>query len=302
MSLLEHIYKKVLTEARASENKINQAIDRHNLVMIRYNTHGERVAMANRLCGVFAYGTTKAGNPCIRVFEYEGDTTTFVPGWKLIRLDRIINWYDTKRTFSQPPQLFNPEGDNSMSMVYKVAKFDGLSSMGIPQGTKPTTASNVKTGQNPKQTQKLATDAKKAQQGLKPFAKDTTEPSNTPKTAQDVTRTKERVGLGTKYADKPIRKTDTENAMDYLRKQLEKPEKIDLSNFNRQPQGKTPYSTTQNVKQASPTAQQPMQRQGAGQQYADKPIRKTDTENAMDYLRKQLENPEKIDLDRIPRR
>lgn len=305
MSLLGRIYKKVLQEARASENKIEQAIDRHNLVIIRYNTHGEHVAMANRLCGVFAYGTTKAGNPCIRVFEYEGDTTTFVPGWKLIRLDRILAWFPTKRTVSSPPNdLFNPNGDNSMSMVYKVAKFDGIPNTTIPQGTKPTTASSVKTGQTKQQQQKQNTDFKKAQQGLKPYTQQAqTTPSNEPKTVQNtVTKTKERLGLGGKYADKPTMKTDTENAMDYLRRQLDNPQKIDLSKFNRKPQGNTTYNTTQNVKQSTPTAQQPMQRQGIGQQYANKPFRKTDTENAMDYLRKQLENPEKIDLNKIPKK
>ena len=295
MSLLGRIYKKVLQEARASENKIEQAIDRHNLVIIRYNTHGEHVAMANRLCGVFAYGTTKAGNPCIRVFEYEGDTTTFVPGWKLIRLDRILAWFPTKRTVSSPPNdLFNPNGDNSMSMVYKVAKFDGVPSTTIPQGTKPTTASSVKTGQTKQQQQKQNTDFKKAQQGLKPYTQQAqTTPSNEPKTVQKASNgTKERLGLGTKYADKPTMKTDTENAMDYLRKQLDNPQKIDLSKIGKQ----------QNVKQANPTAQQPMRRQGVGQQYANKPFRKTNTENAMDYLRKQLDNPEKIDLNKIPKK
>jgi nucleoid DNA-binding protein len=295
MSLLGRIYKKVLQEARASENKIEQAIDRHNLVIIRYNTHGEHVAMANRLCGVFAYGTTKAGNPCIRVFEYEGDTTTFVPGWKLIRLDRILAWFPTKRTVSSPPNdLFNPNGDNSMSMVYKVAKFDGVPSTTIPQGTKPTTASSVKTGQTKQQQQKQNTDFKKAQQGLKPYTQQAqTTPSNEPKTIQNTTTgTKERLGLGTKYANKPTMKTGTENAMDYLRQQLDNPQKIDLSKIGKQ----------QNVKQANPTAQQPMTRQGVGQQYANKPFRKTDTENAMDYLRKQLDNPEKIDLNKVPKK
>lgn len=295
MSLLGRIYKKVLQEARASENKIEQVIDRHNLVIIRYNTHGEHAAMGNRLCGVFAYGTTKAGNPCIRVFEYEGDTTTFVPGWKLIRLDRILAWFPTKRTVSSPPNdLFNPNGDNSMSMVYKVAKFDGVPSTTIPQGTKPTTASTVKTGQSKQQQQKQNTDFKKAQQGLKPYTQQTqTTPSNEPKTVQNTTTgTKERLGLGAKYADKPTMKTDTENAMDYLRKQLDNPQKIDLSKFGKQ----------QNVKQANPTAQQPIPKQGVGQQYANKPFRKTDTENAMDYLRKQLDNPEKIDLNKIPKK
>jgi hypothetical protein len=305
MSLFGRIYKKVLQEARASEGKIEQAIDRHTLVVIRYNTHGEHVAMANRLCGVFAYGTTKAGNPCIRVFEYEGDTTTFVPGWKLIRLDRILAWFPTKRTVSSPPNdLFNPNGDNSMSMVYKVAKFDGVPSTTIPQGTKPTTASSVKTGQTRQQQQKQNTDLKKAQQGLKPYTQQIqTEPSNEPKTVQNTaTGAKERVGLSTKYANKPTMKTDTENAMDYLRKQLNNPEKIDLSKFNRGTRNKTSYSTAQNVKQANPTAQQPMTRQGVGQEHENKPIMKTDTENAIDYLRKQLENPEKIELDKIPKK
>lgn len=305
MSLLGRIYKKVLQEARASENKIEQAIDKHNLVIIRYNTHGEHVAMANRLCGVFAYGTTKAGNPCIRVFEYEGDTTTFVPGWKLIRLDRILAWFPTKRTVSSPPNdLFNPNGDNSMSMVYKVAKFDGVPSTTIPQGTKPTTTSAIKTGTNQQQKQKQETDLKKAQQGLTPYTQQTqTTPSNTPKTVQNTaTGTKERLGLGSKYADKPTMKTDTETAMDYLRKQLDNPQKIDLSKFNRKQQGNTAYNATQNVKQANPTAQQPITKQGLTQQYVNKPFKKTETENAMDYLRKQLENPEKIDLSKIPKK
>jgi hypothetical protein len=191
-----------------------------------------------------------------------------------------------------------------MSMVYKVAKFDGVPSTTIPQGTKPTTASTLKTGQTRQQKQKQETDLEKAQQGLKPYTQQAkTSVSNEPKTVQNTaTGTKERLGLGTKYANKPIMKTDTENAMDYLRKQLNNPEKIDLSKFNRGTQNKTPYSTTQNVKQANPTAQQPMTRQGVGQQYTNKPIMKTDTENAMDYLRKQLENPEKLDLSRIPKK
>lgn len=106
-----------------SSNKINLAIDRHKIVVIRYNTHGEDEARGNRHCGVFAYGTTKAGNDCIRVYEYKGDTTSFVPGWKLIRIDRIISWHETSKTYDEAPDGFNTTGDNSMSSVYKVAEF-----------------------------------------------------------------------------------------------------------------------------------------------------------------------------------
>ena len=280
MGLLETIYKRVLDEARASENKINQAIDRHQLVIIRYNTHGEHIAMANRLCGVFAYGTTKAGNPCIRVFEYEGDTSTFVPAWKLIRLDRILAWYPTKRTYDSPPGNadlgeFNPNGDNSMSMVYKVAQFDGTPTP-IPQGTQPKTASSVKGGQ--RQSQKQSYDLKKAQDGLKPYQTSTDTHSNEPKTAQDVKGQQQK----------------QPSAMDYLRNRL--------GTQQQQAQMQPSYSPTQNVKQTQPTAQKPLERQGLEGEYANKPLRKTDTENAMDYLRKQLENPEKIDLAKVPRK
>lgn len=274
MGLLGYIYKRVLNEAKASEDKINRAIDKHSLIMIRYNTHGEHVAMANRLCGVFAYGTTKKGNPCIRVFEYEGDTTTFVPGWKLIRIDRIINWYDTKRSFSEPPQLFNPEGDNSMAMVYKIARFDN----------EPYTTQS----QQPKQQTNIRREPQQ------PKIKPTTSTVPTP-----TAKPKDRRGLSTQYADKPLRKTDTENAMDYLRKQLENPEKIDLSKIGQRTSG---TNKTPNVIQATPVAQQPIERQGVSPQYADKPLKKTDTENAMEYLRKQLENPETIDLSSVPKK
>lgn len=308
MNWFGQICRQVIEEAKASEGKINQAIDKHRLVVIRYNTHGDWIATANRLCGVFAYGTTKRGNPCIRVFEYQGDTSTFVPGWKLIRLDRIISWHETRQTVDAPPDVpgtgdFNPNGDNSMSMVYKVAKF-GDTPVEVPTSNQPTTATNVKTGSTQKQTAQSQDTVKKMKDGLKPYIQSTEQtPSNEPKTAQDVKGNKERVGLGTKYADKPKMKTDTENAMDYLRRQLDNPEKIDLSKFNRQqPKKQTPYTATQNVQQAKPTAQQPLNRPGVGSQYANKPLRKTDTENAMDYLRKQLENPERLDLSRIPKR
>ncbi|MBP5723698.1 MAG: hypothetical protein J6X18_09030 [Bacteroidales bacterium] len=310
MKLLERVYKQVLLESGYSENKINRAIDTHRLVVIRYNTHGEHVAMANRLCGVFAYGTTKAGNPCIRVFEYQGDTTTFVPGWKLIRLDRILSWFETNKTISEPPDNygvgdFNPNGDNSMSMVYKVAKFDGIP-VSLPNGNQPKTNASVKGGVSRKQAQQTKNDAQKTEDGLKPYQDKTTNFSNEPKTAQDV-KGKERVGLDSKYANKPVAKTSTEKAIDYLRRQLEKPEKIDLSKFGRKQKPtqftvKPEKTEKPNVQQATPVVQKPIERQGIDSRYADKPLMKTDTENAMEYLKRQLENPEKLDLTKIPKK
>lgn len=302
MNLFERAYKELMLEGKVSVNKINLAMDRHRLVVIRYNTHGEQVAMADRLCGIFAYGVTKRGNECIRVFEYKGDTTTFVPGWKLIRLDRIISWRETKKTISSPPTdtgvgEFNPNGDNSMSIVYKVAKFDNIP-VSVPQGNEPKTVNNIK-GASSKQQQKQNFDYKKVADGLKPYQTNQTTLSNEPKTAQDVKGSKPSKDwndINNMYANNPLTKTDTEKAIDYLRRQLDNPTKIDLSKYNKNIKPKVQPSTTQTQKPESETPA------GLEPQYANVPLKKTDTENAMEYLRKQLENPEKIDLSRIPKK
>ena len=288
-------YREILLESGVSANKINLAMDRHKLVVIRYNTHGERVAMADRLCGVFAYGVTKAGNECIRVFEYQGDTTTFVPGWKLIRLDRIISWHETRGTISEPPDNygvgdFNPDGDNSMSMVYKVAKFKGTP-ITVPTENEPITATSVTTGTSPKQTQQQQINRQKANDGLKPYMGTQTTVSDEPKMANDVKGEPagERYGLEPQYQGKPMAKTDTERAIDYLRRQLAEPEKIELSKVTKQTPNGEETETTDELSGLEP-------------QYQGKHKAKTDTETALERLRKQLENPEKIDLSKVPRK
>ena len=302
MNPFERAYKQLMLEGKVSVDKINLAMDRHRLVVIRYNTHGKQVAMADRLCGIFAYGVTKAGNECIRVFEYKGDTTTFVPGWKLIRLDRIISWRETKKRISSPPMNtgvgeFNPNGDNSMSIVYKVAKFDNIP-VSVPNGNNPITTNSLKGG-SLKQQQKQYFDTKKAEDGLKPYHTKQTTLSNEPKTAQDVKGSKSPRNWGdinNMYANNPLTKTDTEKAIDYLRRQLDNPTKIDVSKYGKNYSPKTQPAPTQNKK---PETETPV---GLEPQYANVPLKKTDTENAMEYLRKQLENPEKIDLSRVPKK
>ena len=79
---------------------------------------------------MYAYGVTKAGNPVIRAFQPYGDTRSKVPSWKFFRLDRISYWKETNQTFSEPASDiykglgdFNPDGDETMGIVYKIAKF-----------------------------------------------------------------------------------------------------------------------------------------------------------------------------------
>lgn len=130
MNLLEDIINKVILEEDVEINDINDAIDNHKRVIINYHSKGEDNNTGARVIEVYAYGLTKAGNPVIRAFQPYGDTTSRVPSWKFFRLDRISAWKPTNQTFSKPADEyykglgdFNPNGDETMSIVYKIAKF-----------------------------------------------------------------------------------------------------------------------------------------------------------------------------------
>lgn len=123
--LIRHILKE-----NVDVNQINDALTNHNEILINYDGDDE-THTGKRLIQVYAYGLTKAGNPCIRAFEPFGDTKTRVPHWKLFRLDRISKWTKTDRVFVEPPkeqgyqaQDFNKEGDKTMSTVYQIASFN----------------------------------------------------------------------------------------------------------------------------------------------------------------------------------
>lgn len=120
------LLEEILNESAVSMDDINAAIDNHEKLVVTYTpvTPDRKHATGTRLIGVFAHGQTQASNDCIRVFEYAGDTASFVPGWKLLRLDQIKSWKNTGQKIYEPPAGFNPNGDKSMSLVFKVAKFD----------------------------------------------------------------------------------------------------------------------------------------------------------------------------------
>lgn len=128
-TLSDILFESLLFESVASVEDINDAIDNHRFVEITYRSDGGTEAMGHRVIGVVAYGLTKAGNECIRAFEYRGDSLSkIVPTYKIFRLDRIMSWRPTKGIFVIPPSNdrfpFNPYGDKTMISVFKVAKFD----------------------------------------------------------------------------------------------------------------------------------------------------------------------------------
>jgi hypothetical protein len=112
------------TEIKKSINvdNINKAID--NKIRIKIFYRGDKnIAAGQRTIEVYAYGLSSAGNQVMRAFQLAGDTQTEMPDWKLFRVDRISRWVETNQRFDQPRPNFNPNGDRSMSTVYKIAKF-----------------------------------------------------------------------------------------------------------------------------------------------------------------------------------
>lgn len=123
MTLFEKIVSEVLTED-VQVGKINDAIARTYAVKINYHSEYDD-ADGERIIQPVAYGLTKAGKPVIRAYQPFGDTKTSVPAWKFFLVSGIQSWKPMrKQIFHSPPKDdFNPNGDKTMSVVYKVAKF-----------------------------------------------------------------------------------------------------------------------------------------------------------------------------------
>ena len=254
--IFNDIINKLILNESVSIEDVNNVIDRHKRVIINYHTKGEDKNTGARVVEVYAYGLTKAGNPVIRCFQPYGDTTSRVPSWKFFRLDRISAWKETNQTFNRPADFFykglgefNPNGDDTMSVVYKIAKF----------------------GNNNMINTKIQTPKK---------------------------------GPRMKSSSTELYKTDTERGMERLRQQLQNPKKIDLDKL-RSKLGDTskPIKYSDLVKRVkglnndeTPDNSQTINKSSSTELY------KTDTERGMERLRQQLQNPKKIDLDKLRRR
>lgn len=319
-TLYERALKKALLMEDVSVTDVTDAIDKHTRIIINYHSKGEDVATGARVIEVYAYGLTKAGNPVIRAFQPFGDTTSRVPSWKFFRLDRISLWKPTAQKFTEPASdnyhglgEFNPNGDDTMSVVYKVAKFDEEPDDGVFR-----TDAEKELRKRAERTRQMQSNPIKLSDLTKPAA--TTQPTAEPKPT------------ATPQPKQPeIYRTDTERGIENLRKQLENPKTIDLSQFNNRGQRKK-LPTQQNKANAEyeklrqqlgdtsgkrmtmadlnrrltqqPQQQQPtsVQKPVQSQTNSQPDIYRTPTEQGLDRLRQQLDNPRKIDLSKIPKR
>ncbi len=299
MKTLKTILNEMLIVESASVEDVDSAIDKHERIIVNYHTKGEDKHTGARVIEVYAYGLTKAGNPCIRVFQPYGDSTTTVPNWKFMRLDRISAWKPTGQIFTRPADFyyknlgnFNPNGDDTMSVVYKIAKFGNNEQ--LPQSDNgPKLKDDV-----------YKTDTEHRMERLR-------NQLNNPIKLSDIKTTNGFKNIEEPHNDNgpklkkqqsdDVYKTDTERGMERLRQQLDNPTYIsDLRDkkTNDLEQLRNKLGDT-----SKPIPFKELQdRLSDDSEKKEDDVYKTDTEKNMEKLRQQLNNPKYIDLSQLSKR
>ena len=120
---LSSVYKEIISEA-VNRNEIISAIDNRNICTIYYE--GDTISNPGyREIEPYVYGLSKRENPVIRAYQLEGktDTPENMPGWRLFRVDRMVDFINSGDIFNEPKPLYNPSGDKDMTKIYAQAKF-----------------------------------------------------------------------------------------------------------------------------------------------------------------------------------
>ena len=120
---LTSLYKDIILEA-VSRNQIISAINNRNVCTIYYE--GDTINNPGyREIEPYVYGLSKRENPVIRAYQLGGksDTPENMPGWRLFRADRMVDFVNSGDIFEEPKPLYNPNGDRDMTRIYTQAKF-----------------------------------------------------------------------------------------------------------------------------------------------------------------------------------
>lgn len=125
---LYNVTKSLILEI-ASINSIVDAIKKRNKIIIYYDGDepgGRGLREIEPVC----FGYSKADNPVLRAWDYQGASHTAykgeqpLPGWRLFRVDKILSFKPTNEKFNTPRPNYNPNGDKSMVRVITNARFD----------------------------------------------------------------------------------------------------------------------------------------------------------------------------------
>ena len=120
---LYNIAESLILEV-AGKSTIMDCMIQKRIVEVYYDDDEDPGGKGRRWVEVYCYGTSKAGNDVVRVYQVGGDTKTTQPGWKLFRVDRMNALKKLSGTFSEPRPLFNPTGDKDMVKIYNITKFN----------------------------------------------------------------------------------------------------------------------------------------------------------------------------------
>jgi len=125
---LYNTLKNLIVEVAAIDNIVDSIRNRKRVVI--YYDGDEPGGRGLRVIEPVCYGYSKADNPVLRAWDYEGASHTAylgekpLPGWRLFRVDRITYYQPSAEVFNEPRPNYNPNGDKSMSRVMINAKFD----------------------------------------------------------------------------------------------------------------------------------------------------------------------------------
>ena len=141
---LYNLFEDIILEAEnlliesVDFNTVRDSIDnKYNVNIVYVDGDGVRT---NRYIQPYVLGDTLASNKAIRAYQIFGGSRTMATkgenaqgGWRIFRLDRIVDWKPTKMKFTIPvsdlPSFmisngrFNPNGDKMFSSVEAIAKF-----------------------------------------------------------------------------------------------------------------------------------------------------------------------------------
>jgi|TARA_R110002020_G_scaffold392676_2_gene602966 predicted DNA-binding transcriptional regulator YafY len=120
---LTSLYKDIILEA-VNRNQIISAINNRNICTIYYE--GDTISNPGyREIEPYVYGLSKRENQVVRAFQLEGksDTPENLPGWRLFRVDRMVDFVNSGDIFNEAKPLYNPTGDKDMTRIYAQAKF-----------------------------------------------------------------------------------------------------------------------------------------------------------------------------------
>ena len=127
MKLYSLLNNLILESVNSTE--VEDAIEKHRTCRVYYEGD-DTIEKGWRWVEPYVLGLSTIGNPIIRVYQMQGVTDTEQPGWKTFRTDRISQWVKTPKMFYSPISdrvsgvpKYNTNGDKSMTIIYKQAKF-----------------------------------------------------------------------------------------------------------------------------------------------------------------------------------